>query len=312
MTSYLVTGGAGFIGSAIVRALLERGEQVRVLDNFSTGHRSNLSGIVGEAEIIEGDIRSSEACHRAMTSVTHVIHQAALPSVPRSIADPHSTHEVNATGTLQVLLAARDAGARRFVYASSSSVYGPREKLPRCETDSPMPISPYAVSKLCGEHYCAAFYRSYGLETVSLRYFNVFGPRQRWDSPYAGVIPRFVRAFQLDEQPVIFGDGDQTRDFTYIDNIVQANLSALSSERAVGNVYNVGAGSQETITGLAAKIAQIMEKQPRTSHAPPRAGDVQSSLADLRRAGEDLGYRPITDLEHGLKPTIEWLLCNQP
>jgi len=310
MTSYLVTGGAGFIGSAIVRALLERGKTVRVLDNFSTGYRSNLSGLERDVEVIEGDIRSLETCAQAMAGVTYVLHQAALPSVPRSIKDPQTTHEVNATGTLQVLIAARNAGVQRVVYASSSSVYGPSEKLPREESDTPAPISPYAVSKLAGEHYCTAFSRSYGLETVALRYFNVFGPRQRGDSPYAGVIPRFVRSFQVGERPTIFGDGHQTRDFTYVGNVVQANLLALESPSAVGNVYNVGAGSRLSINDLAEAVAGVMKTDLLPVHAEPRAGDVRCSQADVSRAIRDLGYRPDTGIGDGLPIAVQWLLAN--
>jgi nucleoside-diphosphate-sugar epimerase len=310
MTSYLVTGGAGFIGSAIVRALLHRGDSVKVLDNFSTGHRSNLAELHKDVEIIEGDIRSYETCIRAMRGVTHVLHEAALPSVPRSIKDPHTTHEVNATGTLQILMAARDAGVQRVVYASSSSVYGPGEKLPRDEADTPEPISPYAVSKLAGEQYCVAFWRSYGLETVSLRYFNVFGPRQRSDSPYAGVIPLFVKAFIVGEAPTIFGDGTQTRDFTYVDNVVQANLLALQASKAVGRVYNVGAGSQLSVNRLAESVAAIMKTSVRPVHADSRPGDVRCSRADVRRAAADLGYEPRTGVEEGLPITVEWLLAN--
>jgi nucleoside-diphosphate-sugar epimerase len=310
MKRYLVTGGAGFIGSALVRGLLERDHQVRVLDNYSTGHRANLNALSSDVEIVEGDIRSAETCARAMKGVTHVLHSAALPSVPRSIRDPQTTHDVNATGTLHVLIAARDAGVERFVYASSSSVYGRSPKLPREETDTPEPVSAYAVSKLCGEHYSQAFWHSYGLETVALRYFNVFGPRQRWDSPYAGVIPRFVRAFEIGERPVVFGDGEQTRDFTYIDNVVNANLLALHSKSAPGNVYNIGAGSTLSINELAASISAIMNKELDLTYEPPRPGDVRCSQADVARAVEDLGYEPNTGVAAGLPPTVEWLLAN--
>lgn len=304
----LVTGGAGFIGTNVVRMLLKRGEHVRVLDNFSTGHRENLLDILDDIELLEGDLRSIDTCHRAMEGVSHVIHQAALPSVPRSLDDPHTTHEVNATGTLHLLIAARAAGATRFVYASSSSVYGPEPKLPRSESDLPNPISPYAVSKLAGENYCSAFWHSYGLETVALRYFNVFGPRQSWDSPYAAAIPKFVRALSLGRRPTIFGDGEQSRDFTHVDNVVAANLLALEATAAPGNTYNIGAGEKTSVNSLVRMIGEAMGVVPQADHVAPRIGDVRDSLADITLASSHLGYSPTTLLTEGLPPTIVWLL----
>jgi UDP-glucose 4-epimerase len=309
---YLVTGGAGFIGNHLTRALLERGGRVRVLDNFSTGHRENLTDLLDDVELVEGDLRSIDACRRAMAGVTHVLHQAALPSVPRSVEDPHTTHEVNATGTLHLLTAAREAGVAKFVYASSSSVYGPERKLPREETDRPNPISPYAVSKLAGEHYCRSFYHTYGLETVSLRYFNIFGPRQGWDSPYAGVLPRFVRALHREQDVVVYGDGEQTRDFTYVANAVQANLRALAAEGVAGGVYNVGAGRQTSVNRLLELVTGIVGVTPRLARRPARQADVRDSLADLTATRRDLGYEPTVTLEDGLRTTVAWNLEAAP
>jgi nucleoside-diphosphate-sugar epimerase len=304
--TYLVTGGAGFIGNHIVRGLLARGDAVRVFDNFSTGHRANLVDILDDIELVEGDLRSIDACRRAVNGAAYVLHQAALPSVPRSIEDPHTTHEVNATGTLHLLTAARDAGVRRVVYASSSSVYGPEPKLPRTESDRPNPISPYAVAKLAGEQYCLAFHRAYGIEAVALRYFNIFGPRQGWDSPYAGVLPRFIHALRRGEPVTVFGDGEQSRDFTFVANVVDANLRALTATAAVGGVYNVAAGRQASVNQLLALVAGSLEIQPRVERAPPRTGDVRDSLADLTAIRRDLDYEPAVSLEEGLQRTVAW------
>lgn len=305
---YLVTGGAGFIGNHIVRALLARGDQVRILDNFSTGQRDNLADISDSAEVVESDLRSIDACRHAVAGVACVLHQAALPSVPRSLEDPHTTHEVNATGTLNLLIACREAGVRRVVYASSSSVYGPEPKLPREEADRPHPISPYAVSKLAGEQYCAAFFHSYGIETVALRYFNVFGPRQGWDSPYAAVLPRFIRQLRRKEPVTIYGDGEQGRDFTYVENVVTANLLALDAPRAPGHVYNVGGGQRTTVNQLVAMTARVLGIEPSCEFQPPRAGDVRDSLADINRAREDLHYTAAVRVEEGLRRTVAWNL----
>ncbi len=301
-----MTGGAGFIGCHIVRALLERGDRVRVLDNFSTGHRDNLVDLFDDIDLIEGDLRSIDACRRAVKDMSYIFHQAALPSVPRSIEDPHTTHEVNATGTLHLLMAAREVSVKRVVYASSSSVYGPEPECPRVETSRPNPISPYAVSKFAGEQYCTAFFHSYGLETVSLRYFNVFGPRQGWDSPYAAVVPRFIHALNNGERPTIFGDGEQTRDFTYIDNVVEANLSALEAPAAPGNVYNVAAGDKTTVNQLLAMMCKAMTTSADPIFEPARNGDVRDSLADISRARHDLGYERTVSVSEGLNRTITW------
>ena len=301
-----MTGGAGFIGCHIVRALLERGDQVRVLDNFSTGHRDNLVDLFGDIDLIEGDLRSIDACRRAVKDMSYIFHQAALPSVPRSIEDPHTTHEVNATGTLHLLMAAREVSVKRVVYASSSSVYGPEPECPRVETSRPNPISPYAVSKFAGEQYCTAFFHSYGMETVSLRYFNVFGPRQGWDSPYAAVVPRFIHALNNGERPTIFGDGEQTRDFTYVDNVVEANLKALEAPAAPGNVYNVAAGDNTTVNQLLAMMCKAMKKSADPKFEPTRIGDVCDSLADISRVRHDLGYERAVSVSEGLQRTITW------
>ena len=302
----LVTGGAGFIGNHLVRALLARGDAVRVLDNFSTGHRENLVDLFDDIELVEGDLRSIDACRRATKGVTYVLHQAALPSVPRSIEDPHTTHEVNATGTLNLLQATKESGVQRVVYASSSSVYGPEPKVPREETDRPNPISPYAVSKLAGEQYCAAFFHSYGLETVALWYFNVFGPRQGWDSPYAAVLPRFVRALGGGRPVRIFGDGEQSLDFTYVDNVVDANLLALEAPSVPGRVYNTGAGRGTSVNRLLEMVAGAMGVNVEVVFEPPRAGDVRDSIADISLAGNDLGYCPSVDVETGLRMALPW------
>ncbi|MFZ5622990.1 MAG: SDR family oxidoreductase [Gemmatimonadota bacterium] len=301
---YLVTGGAGFIGNHIVRALLARGDRVRVLDNFSTGSRDNLADLFDDIELIEGDLRSADACRRAVRGVTAVLHQAALPSVPRSIEDPITTHEVNASGTLQLLHAAREAGVSRFVYGSSSSIYGPVPKLPREESDRPHPISPYAVAKLAGEQYCAAFYHSYGLETVALRYFNVFGPRQRWDSPYAAVVPLFIRSLTRGEEVRVFGDGNQVRDFTYVHNVVQANLLALSAPAAPGHVYNIGGGKGTTVMELLRMVATTLRVEAKVRWQDPRPADVRDSLADISRAQRDLGYQPTVAVAEGIVHTV--------
>jgi UDP-glucose 4-epimerase len=306
MTLSLVTGGAGFIGSHLVEALLARGQRVRVLDNFSTGSPANLAAVREDVEIVDGDITDLETVKAAMRGVSVVYHQAALASVPRSVADPVATHRACADGTLNVLLAARDEGVRRVVYAASSSAYGNSERLPKRESDPTNPLSPYAVAKLTGEHYCAAFTNVYGLETVRLRYFNVFGPRQPPDSPYAAVIPRFVRALLAGDSPRIHGDGRQSRDFTYIDNVVQANLLAATAPGVGGRVYNVACGGRISLLELVARLNGLLGTDIAPIHEAPRPGDVKHSEADISRARAELGYRPLIDIEEGLQRCIAW------
>src|SRR4051794_12620782 len=300
----LVTGGAGFIGSHVVERLLAAGQDVRVLDNLSTGHRSNLSGVSGEVELLTRDLRDLPSVQQAMRDCSAVIHLAALPSVPRSIHDAAATHHANATGTLNVLLAARDAGVSRVVFASSSSVYGAAADLPKRESLRPLPISPYAVSKLAAEHYCRSFFEVFGLETVALRYFNVFGPRQDSRSQYAAVIPRFIHAFREGTPPVIFGDGEQSRDFTYVDNVVEANVTALDRAGVGGRVYNVACGTRVTLNELATSIRRETGATVSPVHVAARPGDVRHSLADVSRAREELGYEPVVTLDEGLRPTV--------
>src|SRR4051794_8697470 len=306
----LVTGGAGFIGSHVVERLLAAGQDVRVLDNLSTGHRSNLSGVSGEVELLTRDLRDLPSVQQAMRDCSAVIHLAALPSVPRSIHDAAATHHANATGTLNVLLAARDAGVSRVVFASSSSVYGAAAGLPKRESLSPLPISPYAVSKLAAEHYCRSFFEVFGLETVALRYFNVFGPRQDSRSEYAAVIPRFIHAFRSGRPPVIFGDGEQSRDFTYVDNVVEANLAALQTPGIGGRVYNIACGRQIKLNDLARSIRLQVGATVDGVHAPARAGDVRHSVADIGLARQELGYTPTVALEEGLRRTVQYVIAD--
>src|SRR4051794_23746453 len=301
----LVTGGAGFIGSHVVSRLLSAGREVRVLDNMSTGRRSNLSGVAGEVELITADVRDLPVVQGAMRGCDAVVHLAALPSVPRSIDDPAATHHANATGTLHVLLAARDAGVSRVVFASSSSIYGAGAELPKRESLTPLPISPYAVSKLAAEHYCRSFFEVFGLETVALRYFNVFGPRQDAHSVYAAVIPRFIQAYRDGTSPVIFGDGEQSRDFTYVDNVAEANLAALETAGVGGRVYNVACGTRVTLNELAMSIRRETGATLVPVHSPARPGEVRHSLADVSRARQDLGYEPVVTLDEGLRRTVE-------
>jgi len=302
---YLVTGGAGFIGSHIVESLLQRGERVRVLDNFSSGRSENLAHLRERIDLIEGDIRDSDTVTRAMQGVEVVFHQAAVPSVPRSIADPRTSFDANVTGTLNVLLAARDAGCRRVVFASSSSVYGDTPVMPKVETMPPQPLSPYAISKLTGEQLCGVFTRIYGLETVALRYFNVFGPRQDPTSAYAAVIPKFIAALTSGDTPVIFGDGEQSRDFTYIDNVVDANLRAATASEAAGQVFNVASGRAITVNQMLAAVADLLDIDAHAQHDPPRPGDVRDSLADIAAAQTTLGYEVRVPFNEGLARTVK-------
>ena len=304
----LVTGGAGFIGSHLVRGLLEQGDAVRVLDNFATGMRTNLAQIVDEVELVEGDLRSYERVHAAVRGVELVFHQGALPSVPRSVQDPLTTNAVNVEGTLNILLAARDEGVRRVVFASSSSVYGNEGELPRVESQPANPISPYGVAKLAAERYCTSFTNVYGLETVALRYFNVFGPRQDPRSQYAAVVPKFIRLIAGGEPVPIDGDGEQSRDFTYVANVVDANLRAADAERAPGRILNVATGSSATLNEVVDAIGRILEREPEREHRAPRAGDVRASWADVGTAREVLGWEPTVDLERGLRLTADALV----
>jgi UDP-glucose 4-epimerase len=308
---YLVTGGAGFIGSHIVEALVKRGERVRVLDNLITGKRGNLEPLASRIEFIEGDIRDFETTRRAVEGVKVIFHEAAIPSVPRSVADPLLNHESNINGTFNVLLAARDAGVRRLVYAASSSAYGERGTGEKVEDQLPNPLSPYAAAKLVGEYYCQVFTHVYGLETVALRYFNVFGPRQDPSSPYSGVISKFITSLLGGEPPVIFGDGEQSRDFTYVANVVDANLRAAEAPDASGRVINLGLNQRTTLNQLLAELQKIIGTNLTPRYESPRVGDVRHSLADITRANQLLGFKPIVGLTEGLRYTVDWYRENR-
>lgn len=303
---YLVTGGAGFIGSNIVEELVRRGEKVRILDNFFTGKRENIALFLEDVELIEGDLRRLDTVRQATEGVDYILHQGAFPSVQRSIDNPLDTDETNVRGTLNLLVAARDAGVKRVVYASSSSVYGDTPALPKTEEMKPAPLSPYAASKLAGEHYCQVFYQVYGLEAVALRYFNVFGPRQDPTSQYAAVIPRFVIAMLGGERPVVYGDGEQSRDFSYVTNVVQANLLAATAPGVGGQVFNIACGKRYNLLELVAAINRILGTDIAPIHAAPRVGDVRHSLADIARAKEMLGYQIKLEFEEGLRRLIGW------
>lgn len=303
----VVTGGAGFIGSHIASALSAGGARVRVLDDLSTGHRENLDEIGGDIDFIQGSVADENVLKKALDGAELVFHEAAIPSVPRSVAEPIQTHIASVDGTFSLLLAARDQKVRRVVYAASSSAYGDQPTLPKSEQMAPDPLSPYAVAKLVGEYYCQVFTRVYGLETVSLRYFNVFGPRQDPGSQYSGVVSRFISALLGNERPVIYGDGEQSRDFTYIENVVAANMSAASATGAVGKVINVANGARITLNELLAELKELTGKQDVTAeYLEPRVGDVRHSLADITLARELLSYESKVDLREGLKRTLEW------
>ncbi len=306
MATYLVTGGAGFIGSNIVRELLTHGETVRVFDNFSTGRRVNLEDVLAEIELIEGDLRQLDDCRRAVRGVDYVLHQGAIPSVQRSVDNPLASHQVNSTGTLNLLVAARDAGARRLVCASSSSIYGDSPTLPKREEMTPQPKSPYAVSKLAAEKYCQAFTQVYGLETVCLRYFNVFGPRQDPTSQYSAVIPLFIKAMLAGESPTIHGDGLQSRDFTFVRNVIEANLLAATAPGVAGQVFNVACGQRYTLLDLITLLNEILGTQIEPVFDSARSGDVKHSLADISRAANMLNYKVLVDFKEGLRRTTEW------
>ncbi len=306
MQRYLVTGGAGFIGSHIAEELVREGFSVRIVDNFLTGKEENIASFIDDVELIRGDVRDLELCKRAVKDVDYVLHQAALPSVPRSIEDPLLTNAINIEGTLNVLLAAKEMAVKKVVFASSSSVYGDDDRLPKKEGAEGNPLSPYAVSKLVGEKYCQVFSAIYGLPTVCLRYFNIFGPRQDPSSQYAAVIPNFITRLIAGKPPIIHGDGEQSRDFTYISNVVEANLKAAHAHGVSGHVLNLGCGQQTTVNALAASIAALMEKNITPIHEEERPGDVRHSYADISKTVALLDYGPRVSLEEGLLRTVDW------
>ncbi|MDP2897166.1 MAG: SDR family oxidoreductase [bacterium] len=307
MAHYLVTGGAGFIGSSIAIELVRRGETVRIIDNLATGRKQNIENILDRVEFVEGDICDLETIRRAASGVDYVLHQAAIPSVARSVEDPVTTNSANVTGTLNVLLAARDARVKRLVFASSSSIYGDSPTLPKEESMCPNPLSPYAASKLIGEYYCKIFQSLFGLETICLRYFNVFGPRQDPTSHYAAVVPIFITSLASGRQPTVYGDGLQSRDFTFVENVIEANLRACAAPKeATGQVYNVACGERFTLLDLLREIGKILNKKPQPVLEPARPGDVKHSLADISRARESLSFEPRVSFPEGLRRTVEW------
>ena len=301
---YLVTGGPGFIGSHIVEELIRRGKRVRVIDNLSTGKRENLHHIAEKIDFIEADLRDLDVAVKGVRGADFVLHQAAVPSVPRSIEDPKGVTEHNVIGTLHILMAARDANVKRVVYASSSSVYGDSPLLPKEEDFFPSPLSPYAASKLAGEYYCKVFYQVYGLETVCLRYFNVFGPKQDPLSPYAAVIPKFIRMALEKKQLAIYGDGEQTRDFSFVSNVVNANMLACEVEGVAGETINVGCGEKISLNQLVEELRKIIDPNLKVKYSPPRPGDVKHSLASIKKARELLGYKPSVSFTEGLRKTV--------
>ena len=303
----LVTGAAGFIGSNLVEALVAQGDDVIGVDNFIAGRRENVAQFAGRIEFVEGDVRDLDTCRRVCAGADYVLHEAAIGSVPRSVADPITSNDHNVNGTLCMLVAARDAGVKRFVYAASSSAYGDTEVLPKVEAMRPAPLSPYAVSKYVGELYCQVFAQLYGLPAIGLRYFNVFGRRQDPEGPYAAVIPKFARAILRGERPTLYGDGEQTRDFNYIDNVVQANLAACAAPAAaIGEVFNIGGGQRITVNALAGKMIALLGSDVEPEHVPPLPGDVRHSLADIGKARRLLGYDPKIDVLGGLERAIGW------
>ncbi len=309
MDKFLITGGAGFIGSNIADRLLEQGHSVRVIDNFLTGKRENLSKALSSQrfELIEGDIRNLDTVRRACEGIDFVLHEAAIPSVPRSIDDPIATNEVNINGTLNVLKASYENKVRRVVYAASSSAYGDTAVLPKKEDMIPSPLSPYAVSKLTGEYYCRVFTSVYGLETVSLRYFNIFGPRQDPNSTYAAVVPRFITALLKGESPTVYGDGEQSRDFTYIENVIHANINACyAPPAAAGRVLNIACGTRFTLNTVLRKLEEIFDKKANPKYLPPKKGDVKHSQADITNAANYIQYKIEVDFETGLRRTVDY------
>src|ERR1700693_5119551 len=308
MAKYLVTGAAGFIGSSLVRALLERGDEVRGVDNFATGRRENLTEMLSRIDFHEADIVDLAAMHKACAGVDFVLHQAAIPSVPKSVLDPLGSNQANVDGTVNVLIAARDAKVKRLVYAASSSAYGDTPTLPKREDMKPDPISPYAVAKLASEHYLISFYRCYQLETVALRYFNIFGPRQDPSSPYSGVLAKFITVMLRGEQPSIYGNGEQSRDFTYIDNAVEANLLACKAPAAkvAGQMFNVATGRRVSLNETFKLLQPLTSYKGQPKYGPERGGDIKHSLADISKAEAGLGYKPKIDFEEGVRRTVEW------
>jgi UDP-glucose 4-epimerase len=308
MALHLITGVAGFIGSSIARALLEQGDKVRGIDNFATGRRENIAEILRRIDFRPADLLDLEAMKAACAGVDYVFHQAAIPSVPKSVLDPLGSNQANVDGTVNILVAARDAKVRRVVYAASSSAYGDTPTLPKREEMAPNPISPYAVAKLASEYYMVSFFRCYGLETVCLRYFNIFGPRQDPTSPYSGVLAKFITQMLRGEQPTIFGDGSQSRDFTYIDNAVEANLLAANApaENVAGEVFNVATGMRVNLNETFGLLKKLTGYSGNVRYGPEREGDVKHSLADIARAERQLGYQPKVDFEEGLRRTVEW------
>jgi nucleoside-diphosphate-sugar epimerase len=303
----LVTGGAGFIGSHIASGLIDAGARVRVIDDLSTGYRENIAEIGGDVDFVAATLADESAVRKALEDVELVFHEAAIPSVPRSVENPRQTHIASVDSTFSLLLASRDKRVRRVVYAASSSAYGDQPTLPKVETMLPDPLSPYAVAKLVGEYYCQVFTRVYGLETVSLRYFNVFGPRQDPSSQYSGVISRFISALLSDERPVIYGDGEQSRDFTYIDNVVAANLKAAETTKGIGQIINIANGERVTLNQLLGQLKELTGRNNvEADYQEFRRGDVRDSLADITRAREFLGFVPQVDLQTGLKLTMDW------
>lgn len=306
MSKFLVTGGAGFIGSHIVDALVRDGNEVRILDDFSSGKRENLASVLDEIELIEGDIRDKAIVAKAVSGVDYILHQAALRSVPKSMLNPELYNDVNIAGTLSILQAAKEVKVKRVIFASSSSIYGETDRLPEKEDFYPLLISPYALTKLAGEYYCRIFSIGYGLETVSLRYFNVFGPKQSLENEYAVVIPKFITCMLKGEQPPIHGDGKQTRDFTFVENVVQANIKAATAKNASGEVFNIACGKAYSVLDIVSSVNKILKKSINPKFGPIRPGDVKDTLADISKARKLLKFEPKVGFEEGLKKTIEY------
>jgi nucleoside-diphosphate-sugar epimerase len=306
MDKYLVTGGAGFIGSNIVEELVQREQAVTIIDNFLTGKRENISSFLSKIELVEGDIRDYDLCRSALEGVDYVLHQAALSSVPRSVEDPLLTNEINIKGTLNILLASREAKVKGFVFASSAAVYGDDPSLPKKENNVGNPLSPYALSKLAGEKYCRIFSQIFGFPTICLRYFNIFGPRQDPSSQYAAVIPNFINRMLKEESPIIFGDGEQSRDFVFVFNVVEANILASKAQGVSGEVFNIASGEGTSVNSLTSKLNELLKKKISPSYDEPRPGDIRHSFADISKARKMLGYEPLVPFNQGLERTIRW------